>query len=119
LLTAIGICFPGGPSLTCAVTQYEDILGLGNLLLRLACKSYTGSRVIEDQLQYVKTHYSAELRDVLAYMLTKGATIEGLAEALAMRSMEELEKTCTCAEGLETELAKQLENGRIVRCGLS
>ena len=59
--------------------------------------------------------YSSELQEILAYMLTKGATIEGLAEALATRTMEALEQTSTVAESLETELSKELDNGRIVR----
>ena len=55
------------------------------LILGLACKSNTGSRIVGEQLEYVKLHYSNELKEVLAYMLTKGANIEGLASVLPAR----------------------------------
>ena len=45
------------------------------------------------QLAYVDAHYSDELKGVLTYLLTKGATIEGLASALAFRSMDAFEQS--------------------------
>ena len=47
------------------------------------------------QLAYVDAHYSDELKGVLTYLLTKGATIEGLASALAFRSMDAFEQSVT------------------------
>ena len=50
---------------------------------------------LSGQLAYVDAHYSDELKGVLTYLLTKGATIEGLASALAFRSMDAFEQSVT------------------------
>ena len=98
-----------------AELQYEDMLAVGNILLQLACKSHTGSRGAQEQLAYVAHHYSGELKDVLTYLLTKGATIEGLAGSLATRTMEALEESTDEREIVADQLNRELDNGRIVR----
>ena len=92
-----------------AELQYEDLLAVGNILLQLACKSHTGSRGAQEQLAYVSLHYSAELKDVLTYLLTKGATIQGLAGSLATRTMAALENATEENEHMEAQLNKELD----------
>lgn len=96
-----------------AELQYEDLLAVGNVILQLACKSHTGSRGAQEQLAYVSQHYSAELKDILTYLLTKGATIQGLASSLATRTMEALEESVDDREMLEEQLSKELDVSRL------
>lgn len=96
--------------------QQEDLVGLGTLILTLAC----GARNARPSLDMLMGHYSRELCQVVAGLL---ASMEGsgfnswraLANALGDRMYAELAATATRCDELEAELAKECENGRLAR----
>ncbi|KAK9470026.1 uncharacterized protein V1510DRAFT_424207 [Dipodascopsis tothii] len=126
---------PTGDSL--AKLQAEDIYNLGRLILSIACNSSMISTnaagvtpaVLQKGLDFVDTFYSAELRNVLTALLNcrpapaepvgAGAATVKTAADLVVLMAAHLQQNMNSAfhyqDSLESELARELENGRLVR----
>lgn len=67
--------------------------------------------------QYVALHYSAELKNFIVFLLRQPTTVDEVAATphIAARSLQEVEHLHAYTDGLEAELSKELENGRLFR----
>ena len=105
--------------------QYEDLVALGNLILRLACKSHAGNGTLQDSLDFVGKCYSPHLKEVLVYLLSKPAMGQAWPTALSLQanmsgllakpSIARIHTLQQRVDNLEEELEKQLDNGRLLR----
>ncbi|EFP78995.2 PAB-dependent poly(A)-specific ribonuclease subunit 3 [Puccinia graminis f. sp. tritici] len=103
--------------------QVEDLRDLGCLICSLASSSIcikTDNNSLTKGVEYVKQFYSAELSEVVAYLLAPALdghtiSIEGLLRMLWSRSLDEMTKVFNHNDLLEESLSRELENGRLVR----
>lgn len=67
--------------------------------------------------QYVALHYSVELKNFIVFLLRQPTTVDEVAATplIAARSLQEVEHLHAYTDGLEAELSKELENGRLFR----
>eukprot|EP00698_Gefionella_okellyi_P016929 TRINITY_DN4895_c0_g1_i1.p1 TRINITY_DN4895_c0_g1~~TRINITY_DN4895_c0_g1_i1.p1 ORF type:complete len:584 (-),score=119.54 TRINITY_DN4895_c0_g1_i1:1172-2668(-) len=100
--------------------QYEDLYALGKLLLALACKSSNAIMSIGPSLDNVTQYYSAELKTLIVYLLTKPtatshAAVSEICTMIAPRLLQAMDSCRSQADVLEGELSRELENGRLFR----
>ncbi|KAI8452375.1 hypothetical protein BY996DRAFT_6431867 [Phakopsora pachyrhizi] len=100
--------------------QREDLRDLGNLICSIASSSdcsKSNPNAITQGLEYVKQFYSKEMKGVVDYLIdsTADATIDGLLGMVFHKSFEELARAFNHNDLLEECLARELENGRLVR----
>jgi len=101
--------------------QQEDLVGLGKLILSLACKSSMTIQTLPKSLEYVSTNYSSDLKNLLILLLTKSShthsypTIEDVAAMTNPHLFREIEYLHNYTDMLESEFSKEVENGRLFR----
>jgi len=90
----VGCCFNG-------ISPFqEDYLSLGKLILSLASKSSAATQNIQKSIELVATHYSAELKNFIIFLLTKptfpshsiGDEVAGMVNGYLLREIEYLHK---------------------------
>ncbi|RCH89492.1 PAB-dependent poly(A)-specific ribonuclease subunit 3, partial [Rhizopus stolonifer] len=99
-------------TLNVARQQQEDLLSFGQLILGLASKGTSRS------FEHVAHHYSAEFNNVLLYLLSQPAPTKTVDEVIRMigpRILHEINNSQFYNDELESELSRELENGRLVR----
>ncbi|GAB4817655.1 hypothetical protein N2152v2_004701 [Parachlorella kessleri] len=109
-----GALAPGPEAL--AALQRQDLCGLGNLLLVLAC----AGRGAAPSLEFLTAHFSRDFCHVVAGLLAAGdgtgfGSWRALAAALGDRVFDELDAASLYGEALLGELGKECENGRLLR----
>lgn len=110
---------PNGDS--AAQLQTEDLYKLGALILSLACVSVNAVGNLTSSLDSLSRHYSKELNDVVRWLLSDPAELQGgktSDELLCMigpHLAEELDASENYSDLLEESLSKELENARLVR----
>lgn len=97
--------------------QQEDFLALGHLVLFLCSQSNLS--VLTDlniAINYMASIYSTELKNLVTYLLgnnmKSGAELSAL---IAPKIMEEIENVNSYSCKLESELCREIENGRLFR----
>ncbi|WAR59871.1 hypothetical protein PtB15_11B512 [Puccinia triticina] len=103
--------------------QLEDLRDLGCLICSLASSSLctkTDNNSLTKGIEYVKQFYSAELSEIVAYLLAPAhdghtISIDGLLHILYSRGLDEMTKVFNHNDLLEECLSRELENGRLVR----
>ncbi|KXZ42145.1 hypothetical protein GPECTOR_196g337 [Gonium pectorale] len=94
----------------------QDITAMGTLLLTLCCAGAGPA----PSLELVATHYSPELVRLLGALLAAAdggplGNWRGLVAALADRAFTELDSAGVALDNTVAELAKEAENGRLLR----
>ncbi|KXJ28409.1 PAN2-PAN3 deadenylation complex subunit Pan3 [Exaiptasia diaphana] len=103
--------------------QQEDLTSLGKLVLALAsCYSLQSIQRehIQQALEYVAMNYSADLKNLIIYLLgspppTLMKSVNDIMPMIGARFYTQLEAAQVKCDVLEGELAKEMENGRILR----
>ncbi|KAI8886487.1 hypothetical protein K501DRAFT_244202 [Backusella circina FSU 941] len=98
--------------------QQQDLFDFGKLLISLACHSTTAYQTLPSSLEYIGRYYSPDFKNVVLYLLSKPAptkTIDEVVKMIGPRILQEINQNHCYNDRLETELAKELENGRIIR----
>ncbi|KAJ3127746.1 PAB-dependent poly(A)-specific ribonuclease subunit 3 [Nowakowskiella sp. JEL0407] len=98
--------------------QQEDLLHFGQLILALSCGSLTAVHNITKSLEYVSRQYTSDLKNVLLYLLSKPSQHKSIDDVIAMigpRILQEINNAHIYNDSLESELSRELENGRLVR----
>jgi PAB-dependent poly(A)-specific ribonuclease subunit 3 len=109
---------PRASASTLAAQQGEDLLNLGKLLVSLACNSMAAVQNLPKSLEQVTRSYSAELKNLILWLLGKPApskTADELGRLLGSHVADEVDSALNYADLLESGLSKELENARLVR----
>lgn len=107
-----------GPNVS--VHQQEDILALGKLLLALTNISTLAIQNVPKALDVLARSYSDELKNFVLFLLGNpppgmGKTIEDVLQLLGPHILADLDAAHAVNDLLESDMAKELENGRLVR----
>jgi PAB-dependent poly(A)-specific ribonuclease subunit 3 len=98
--------------------QQDDILNLGQLLMTLACKSLTATHNISKSIDYIAQTYSQEMKNMILFLMSQPVpmkTVDQIISMLGPRIMQEINEVQTANDVLESDLGRELENGRLTR----
>lgn len=99
--------------------QQEDLTALGKLILALACRSLIAVQRdnLQTSLDLMSRTYSADLRNVILYLLTtkQVRNVVDLMPMIGARYYSQLDTVQYHNDILQSELAKEMENGRLCR----
>lgn len=101
--------------------QNEDLFALGRVIVALATGNVAASRrdLITQSLQHVGQHYSADMKNLITFLLVTNQqgrrSINEIMPMIGARFYAQLEQLQVRNDILETELTKELENGRLFR----
>lgn len=102
--------------------QQEDLVALGKLILALACYSIEAVQrdSIQQSLEFVTRNYSNDLKSLIWHLLSSQVTsnphsINEVMPMIGARFYSQLDSTQGRCDLLESELAKELDNGRLLR----
>ncbi|KAI8329373.1 kinase-like domain-containing protein [Choanephora cucurbitarum] len=98
--------------------QQEDILSFAKLIMALACHSLHSHNDLMHAFEYISHHYSPDIKNLLLYILSNPSTPKNIDEILAIigpRILHEINNCHFYNDELESELSRELENGRLVR----
>eukprot|EP00027_Filamoeba_sp_ATCC50430_P018522 CAMPEP_0168565566 /NCGR_PEP_ID=MMETSP0413-20121227/13917_1 /TAXON_ID=136452 /ORGANISM="Filamoeba nolandi, Strain NC-AS-23-1" /LENGTH=657 /DNA_ID=CAMNT_0008597453 /DNA_START=148 /DNA_END=2121 /DNA_ORIENTATION=- len=109
--------FDGGKGLV--QFQYEDLLSLGHLILCLACKSLGSLQNINKSIEFLGSRYSQDLKNLVVYLLSKPSvnfpSLDDIVQMLSSRMLQQIDALHDYNDNLESDLAKEYENGRLFR----
>ena len=105
--------------------QQEDLFHFGQLILSLACGSLGALLDLPKAFDYISKQYSHEIKDIVVYLLsppTAQKSIRDIASILIHQYLHEIDSSLRYLlflrrqnDGLEDELGRELENGRLFR----
>ncbi|KAI9274658.1 hypothetical protein BDA99DRAFT_498161 [Phascolomyces articulosus] len=101
-----------------ALQQQADLLAFGKLIVSLACNSPQSIHSLPQSVELISRYYSPDLKDVVLYLLSEPMATKTVDEVIRMigpRILHEINSSQSYADGLESELRRELENGRLVR----
>uniref|UniRef100_A0A060T864 PAN2-PAN3 deadenylation complex subunit PAN3 n=1 Tax=Blastobotrys adeninivorans TaxID=409370 RepID=A0A060T864_BLAAD len=106
-------------STTMEELQANDWLGLGKVLLSLACNSIVSEQGIPKGLELVKQFYSEDLYKFLTFLLSKDdtntKTVDSVVAQISHKMLDVVNGTLSYNDRIEAELGTELENGRVAR----
>ncbi|KAF8253602.1 hypothetical protein K440DRAFT_618045 [Wilcoxina mikolae CBS 423.85] len=104
------------PSRSLQEHQSDDFIKLGRMMLAIACNSPVAAQNYPKSMEYIGKQYSTNLRDQI-FLLASGQikTIDELAKNISSHTLQNFNASLHCEDALESELSRELENGRIVR----
>ncbi|KAK9448200.1 uncharacterized protein V1518DRAFT_419963 [Limtongia smithiae] len=132
-LSAIGILDVLSPASSIEKAQEEDLFNLGRLILAIItsnqalCGPNVPMSMLASSLEIAGRFYSTALKNALAYLISSarnystdidGGSKKRIDEFIQMTSslyQQNLNSALHYQDNLESELAKELENGRLVR----
>ena len=101
--------------------QQKDLVELGKLILNLACNTLTEMfrEAVLHSMQHVASNYSTDLARLIQYLIGPAPgykkTLNDLMPMIGARFYTELETQSGYMNLLETELSKEVQNGRLMR----
>lgn len=115
------LTFDSTPNIT--HLQQDDILNLGQLMLTLGCKSLTAPHNIATidyitQIDYISQHYSQDFKNMILFLMSQPVpmkTVDQIITMLGPRILQEVNDVQNANDVLESDLGRELENGRLAR----
>ncbi|KAI7890942.1 uncharacterized protein EV154DRAFT_510062 [Mucor mucedo] len=101
-----------------AMHQQEDLLSFGKLIVTLACNSPQSAQNLPQSFDYLSRFYTPDLKNVALYLLSKPSHAKSIDEVFKLvgpRMLHEVNSSQYYTDSLETNLGRELENGRIVK----
>jgi PAB-dependent poly(A)-specific ribonuclease subunit 3 len=100
--------------------QQEDLFDLGKLVLSLACQSPGAIHNLQKSIEYLSRTYSPDLQQLCLFLFSKPHPRKNIDEVLntlvgSWRLLEELNASLGQNDILESEMLREVENGRLVR----
>ena len=101
--------------------QQKDLVELGKLILNLACNTLTEMfrEAMLHSMQHVASNYSTDLARLIQYLIGPAPgykkTLNDLMPMIGARFYTELETQSGYTNLLESELSKEVQNGRLMR----
>lgn len=96
----------------------EDLVMFGKLIMALCCNNVAATSNFGKSLDVVTQHYSADLKNVALFCLSKPGShkhIGQLFDMIGSRLLTEMDDLQNGMDYLESELTSELENARLVR----
>jgi len=104
------------PSRTLQEHQADDFIKLGRMMLSIACNSPIAAQNPQKSMEYIAKQYSSHLKDQILLLVTSQVkNIDELARNIAGHALMNLNSSFHYEDTLESELMRELENGRLVR----
>ncbi|KAF8939857.1 PAB-dependent poly(A)-specific ribonuclease subunit 3 [Dissophora ornata] len=106
------------PAPNIAHLQQNDILNLGQLMMTLACKSLTATHNIQKSVDYIAQHYSQDMKNMILFLMSQPVptkTVDQVITMLGPRVLQEINDVQNANDVLESDLGRELENGRLTR----
>ncbi|KAJ2957748.1 hypothetical protein NQZ79_g6597 [Umbelopsis isabellina] len=110
------IKYDGGQNL--ARFQQEDLLSFGKLIVALACNSLQAIQNLPNSFEYISHFYSPDLKNVILYLISKPMPSKSIDEVISLigpKILHEIDSAHHHSDFLESELSRELENGRLFR----
>ncbi|ORY52958.1 hypothetical protein BCR33DRAFT_693378 [Rhizoclosmatium globosum] len=98
--------------------QQDDLVNFGRLIVALACGSLAAVHNLPKSLEYISRQYTPDVKNVILLLLSKRSNYKSIDEVLNMimpKILQEANSAYSYNDLLESELAKETENGRVVR----
>ncbi|KAG0212722.1 PAB-dependent poly(A)-specific ribonuclease subunit 3 [Mortierella sp. GBA30] len=98
--------------------QQDDILNLGQLMMTLACKSLTATHNIQKSIDYISQTYSQDMKNIILFLMSQPVpmkTVDQIITMLGPRVLQEINDVQNANDVLESDLGRELENGRLAR----
>jgi len=102
--------------------QQEDLVALGKLILALACYSIEAVQRdnVKQSLEFVTRNYSNDLKTLIWHLISSQVTsnphsINEVMPVIGARFYSQLDSTQARSDLLESELFKEMDNGRLLR----
>ncbi|KAF9334565.1 PAB-dependent poly(A)-specific ribonuclease subunit 3 [Podila minutissima] len=98
--------------------QQDDILNLGQLMMTLACKSLTATHNISKSIDYIAQHYTQDMKNMILFLMSQPVpmkTVDQIISMLGPRILQEINDVQNANDVLESDLGRELENGRLAR----
>mmetsp|Transcript_56875 Transcript_56875/g.135705 ORF Transcript_56875/g.135705 Transcript_56875/m.135705 type:complete len:506 (+) Transcript_56875:3-1520(+) len=102
--------------------QAEDLRAFGNLLVQTVCRSPESSQpqALSSSIDYIGAHYHPDLKDLIVFLISQPggpqqATIFAACARISGRLLEQLDYTYHHIDTCHSELAKEIQNGRLFR----
>ncbi|TKR77936.1 hypothetical protein L596_018824 [Steinernema carpocapsae] len=97
--------------------QQDDLMALGRVVICLAVGSPTAAKVLPNSMHYINTNYSTDLKNLIYHLLNSNVNknVNELMPMIGARFYVQLESAQAHNDYLESELSKELENGRLFR----
>ncbi|KAI8339265.1 hypothetical protein BC941DRAFT_268994 [Chlamydoabsidia padenii] len=108
--------YDGGQNVT--RYQQEDMLSFGKLVVALACNSLQSFHNLPQSFEFISRYYSPDLKNLVLFLLSKPQPTKTIDEAIKLigpRILHEINCSQYYTDTLESELGRELENGRLVR----
>ncbi|SAM09208.1 hypothetical protein [Absidia glauca] len=108
--------YDGGQNVT--RYQQEDLLSFGKLVVALACNSLQSFHNLPQSFEFISRYYSPDLKNLVLFLLSKPQPTKTIDEAIKLigpRILHEINCSQYYTDTLESELGRELENGRLVR----
>ncbi|KAI9508039.1 hypothetical protein F5148DRAFT_1199974 [Russula earlei] len=96
----------------------EDLVMFGKLIMAMCCNNVAATNNFGKSLDIVTQHYSADLKNVALFCLSKAGShkhIGQLFDMIGSRLLTEMDDLQNGMDYLEGELMSELENARLVR----
>jgi len=110
---------PRVPGVSVSATQIQDDLVMfGKLIMALCCNNVAATSNFAKSLEVVTQHYSADLKNVALFCLSKPGVhkhIGQLFDMIGSRLLTEMDDLQNGMDFLEGQLMSELENARLVR----
>jgi PAB-dependent poly(A)-specific ribonuclease subunit 3 len=84
------IAYDGNTNL--AQYQQEDLINFGQLIVSLACGSLLVGHNMTKSLEYLSRQYSADLKNVVTYLLSKPSSYKNIDDVISMMGSRMLEE---------------------------
>ncbi|KIJ18269.1 hypothetical protein PAXINDRAFT_161688 [Paxillus involutus ATCC 200175] len=102
-----------------AIVQQEDLVMFGRLVFALCCGNLAAVNTLPKALDMMGRMYSADVKAFALSLISKPGPHKNIAQVTEMigksRLLREMDEVQISTDRLESELASELENGRLVR----
>ncbi|KAM0747829.1 hypothetical protein T439DRAFT_328503 [Meredithblackwellia eburnea MCA 4105] len=98
--------------------QQDDLLSLGKLFITLCCGTMSAMHNLPKSVDHISRVYSPDVKNVILYLLSKPNPRKSIDEVVGLlggRVLDEFNSSLGAEDVLESELMRELENGRLVR----
>ncbi|CAB1110773.1 unnamed protein product [Ectocarpus sp. CCAP 1310/34] len=96
--------------------QRQDMVDLGSLILALACRHPVTAASRGESLAFMAQHYTPELHNLAASLVSKKPpSVFEVCVATAHHTMDAMENTLMANGALQSHLASEYDNGRLLR----
>lgn len=101
------------------ITQQEDLVLFGRLLVALCCNSLAALSALPKALDTIGRIYSADIQALALFLVSKPAPHKTITQVFELigtdRLLRDMDEMQIANDRLEAELQSELENGRLVR----